>query len=337
MTAPRADFAGTLLPNGKVLLVGGQTTAADDTATAEVFDPVTQSFTSVAPMKTPRNGHTATLLPNGKVLVVGGSGRPGGDGLASAEIYDPAANTWSPAASMSQPRVHHAAALMANGRVIVVGGNSSPGPVEIYDPGTNTWTSASLPSNEPRPFGPTATALAGGRVMMVGGANGSAQTVNGDVWFYDPATQQMSFDQWYPLRSGVNWATAAPLPNGQVLIAGGEDSTNPSGAESSTDLFDPVSDKFAIGPPMNVGHCHHTMTVLNSGLLLVAGGRCGNQDSIAVSELFDPTTMRWSAAGALQDPRGFHVAVLLPDGRVLACGGIFPGGTIANSTELYTP
>lgn len=88
---------------------------------------------------------------------------------------------------------------------------------------------------------------------------------------------------------------------------------------------------------MSVAHCHHTMTTLKNGLILVAGGRCGTADSIATSELYDPATRKWWPAGDLQDPRGYQAAVMLADGRVLVAGGVFPGGWISGNTEIYIP
>jgi hypothetical protein len=279
-------------------------------------------------------------LTNGKVLVLGGSASPGGPGLASAEVYEPKDNTWSSLPPMSVGRVHHAAVLLSSStlvKVLVAGGTPVPSPVEIYSWSVNAWTSVTIASNNPRPFGPTTTELADGRVMIVGGANGGARTVNADIWLYDPATGQVTFSRSFPQQGGTNWATATRLDEGRVLVAGGEDSTAPAGAVSTTFIYDPAADAAPAGAPMNVGHCHHTMTVLQNGLVLVAGGRCGNHDSINVSELYDPASQTWHAASPLQDPRGYHVAALLPDGRVVAAGGIYPGGTIAQTTEIYTP
>ena len=92
---PRA----TLLHERKVLVTGGVDVNLDAvTASAEVYDPASNTWSEVASMNTPRIGHTATVLPNGKVLVTGG-GTP--TGLAtSAEVYDPESDTWSLVANM---------------------------------------------------------------------------------------------------------------------------------------------------------------------------------------------------------------------------------------------
>jgi hypothetical protein len=70
MSAAHTAHTATLLPDGKVLVVGGG---------AELYDPSTGSWTATANMNAAHTGHTATLLPDGKVLVVGGG----------AELYDP--------------------------------------------------------------------------------------------------------------------------------------------------------------------------------------------------------------------------------------------------------
>jgi hypothetical protein len=155
----------------------------------------------------------------------------------------------------------------------------------------------------------------------------------------------MGTDRFHTLGGGRNFATATLLGNGTLLFAGGQDSTSPAAALSTTDIYDVAMDgctsancnSFSAGAPMSVGHCHHTMSTLKNGLILVAGGRCGSADAIAVSELYDPATKRWWPAADLQDPRGYHAAVVLADGRVLVAGGVFPAGAISQNTEIYTP
>ena len=65
----RAAHAATLLPSGKVLVAGG-----DAFATAELYDPLTGTWSATGSMSISRFGHTLTLLPTGKVLVAGGGG-----------------------------------------------------------------------------------------------------------------------------------------------------------------------------------------------------------------------------------------------------------------------
>jgi hypothetical protein len=68
MAQPRELFPATRLINGQVLVAGGHCSCGvllQVTATAEIFDPVTESFQSTGPLLGPRYAHTAALLPNG--------------------------------------------------------------------------------------------------------------------------------------------------------------------------------------------------------------------------------------------------------------------------------
>src|SRR5689334_12285474 len=77
----RGEHTATLLPDGRVLVVGGQTDAANaNTALnkATIYNAQTNSWAEAATMTAARSGHTATLLPDGRVLVVGGESASGG-------------------------------------------------------------------------------------------------------------------------------------------------------------------------------------------------------------------------------------------------------------------
>src|SRR6516225_4614266 len=94
----RFIHTATLLPNGKVLVVGGTPDFTTPLSSAELYDPASGTLTATGTLNNARFFHTATLLPNGKVLVAGGtavgSGNAG-NGLSSAELYDPASGTWT--------------------------------------------------------------------------------------------------------------------------------------------------------------------------------------------------------------------------------------------------
>jgi N-acetylneuraminic acid mutarotase len=124
MATPRMDAFAILLPTRKVLVIGGRagSTPLQPLATAELYDPASNSWSLAGKMSVARTGHTATLLPGGQVLVTGGFAPSGGKTLASAEIYDPLSNAWSPVASMTVGRAGHVAALLQSGSVLVVGG-----------------------------------------------------------------------------------------------------------------------------------------------------------------------------------------------------------------------
>src|SRR5579859_346272 len=93
----RSGHTATLLPNGKVLVAGGENDV-DLIAEAEIYDPATGTWRFTGPMNLARTFHTATLLPNGKVLVAGGNNY---GSLTNAELYDPASETWTITGSMN--------------------------------------------------------------------------------------------------------------------------------------------------------------------------------------------------------------------------------------------
>ncbi len=74
METARAYHTATILPNGKVLIAGGGTDPSVPLASAELYDPVSKTFSPTGSMGTARAYHTATILPDGMVLIAGGTG-----------------------------------------------------------------------------------------------------------------------------------------------------------------------------------------------------------------------------------------------------------------------
>jgi N-acetylneuraminic acid mutarotase len=119
MNVGRSLFTAVLLPNGKVLAVGGCTDSGA-TATAELYDPGTGMWTLTGSMQYARclsQGQHAVALPSGNELVAGG------ESSATSQEYDPATGTWAVPVSMGKPRCGGGTAALHDGRVLVVGGD----------------------------------------------------------------------------------------------------------------------------------------------------------------------------------------------------------------------
>ena len=232
----RTDHTATLLDNGQVLVAGGYG-AAGYLASAELYDPVTKTWSATnGPLATARSGHTATLLSNGQVLVAGG--KNAGGWLGSAELYDPVEKTWSTTGAFTPARVWHTATLLGTGKVLVAGGSNSLGLTStvLYNPGTATWSNTTGPLAIASSYH-TATLLGTGKVLVAGGTN----IVNSrSVYFtrselYDPVPSTWSGTG--ALATGRCWHTATLLGAGQVLVAGGFNGSRLASAE----LYDPVA------------------------------------------------------------------------------------------------
>src|SRR6185369_8367153 len=127
--------------------------------------------------------------------------------------------------------------------------------------------------------------------------------------------------------------TATLLTNGQVLVAGGEDSSfEPTG---SAELYDPATGIWTATGSLGTGRQMHTATLLPNGMVLVVGGWNHGLGYLSSAELYDPAAGIWRRTGPLVTGRSAHTATSLPGGKVLVAGGFNPTGGGLASTELY--
>jgi N-acetylneuraminic acid mutarotase len=172
MNYPRSNHTATLLPNGKVLVVGGEDIHLLASSSAELYDPTTETWTETGKLNTSRAYHTATLLPNGKVLIMGGYDN-NFKFLSNAELFDPSNETFTVINSMKTARAYHTATLLTNGKVLVAGGmkeRDSMGilsSVELFDPSTEKWVPfGSLKISR---FDHAAALMQNGNILFTGG------------------------------------------------------------------------------------------------------------------------------------------------------------------------
>jgi len=178
MTYQRAGHSATLLPTGKIVVVGGMknTWGPDECHnTVEIYDIATNTWSAGGSLAYCRYDQAAHLLSNGKIMIVGGMGptatSPTKDvALDSCEAYDPASNVWTSEAPLPRAQAEPMSAVLSGDRVLVVGGDGeevAPKPGAIYDYNTGQWN-AIAPLDDARSFG-TATLLNDGRVLIHGG------------------------------------------------------------------------------------------------------------------------------------------------------------------------
>jgi hypothetical protein len=269
-------------------------------------------WTATGSMATARGDFSATLLADGRVLVAGG----GDDHTATgtAELYEPATGKWTRTGEMAVPRTRHTATLLRDGTVLVAGG---------YCPSPTRGCPSGFAGYDP-------------------------SGVIADAEIYDPRTGKWTVTG--PMHTARALHTATLLKDGRVLVAGAEHADTSfgwpepfqAGILASAEVYDPSTRKWSTTGDMTIARSQQLAAILPNGKVLVAGGigpvSATEHGLLASSELYDPSSGRWSPTGVLGTPRAYGgTATSLADGRVLLAGGDGPGDPALASAEVYDP
>lgn len=261
MGVPRSEHTATLIScgdcaqDGDILVTGGY--ERDDggrgdgipNATAEIFDPATETFSCVgegaepacsAVMSSPRWEHSAEPLGNGDVLIMGGADGDNfflpGPATNTTDIYNPASGIMSPGPVMNAGRNALATALLAAGplsnQVLVTGGFNANGratlaTAELFDPETGCFTcvgekagagcGASMTSSR---AAHEATVLHGGpsagEALITGGISFKARRILKTAEIFDPAAGR--FFKLPNMLAARNEHTATEMRSAQVSV-----------------------------------------------------------------------------------------------------------------------
>jgi Ca2+-binding RTX toxin-like protein len=204
MNVRRALHTATLLPNGQVLVAGGRwcpnaPPATCDftfrTATAELYNPATGTWTPTGSMNEARHTTASVLLFDGRVLVPAGFTN-GGNGF-NGDLYNVATGTWTLTSNMNFPRARQGAMLLQDGRVMVALGFPANQTTEIYDPVANDWDLAAPLTGFSSRFNYAYTVMPNGKVLIATGQTNPPSALTTRTDEYDPATN--------------TWSTQAPM------------------------------------------------------------------------------------------------------------------------------
>jgi hypothetical protein len=311
LVAGRRGPLAALLPNGKVLVVGGNPDVFGCVGwwslEVEIYDPGTG----------PANGHFVSLNP------------------LPIDPLDPANSPLHGTGYTNLTR-------LADGRILLSGGQScdqtqtvcNPAS-EIYDSsvgpnGTFTPTSATIPFGQ----GSTATLLPNGQVLFAGGEIETATTApvpSSAAGLYDPVAD--TFAATGSMIVARDGATAVLLPTKGVLISGGRDNSN--SIVASAEIYDPGTAAFhPTAHPMTTARLGHTATLLADGQhVLIVGGQAAAW--LATAELYDSDADTFTSTGSMTVARSAFTSTLLVGGPVLVVGNsdLAPGYT----ADLYMP
>ena len=194
--------------------------------------------------------------------------------------------------------------------------------------------SQDAPPARPNPPGQSATLLADGATLLLGGAGPHGPS--GAAWLA-PAAGGAAVALVESLHYPRAWHTATALADGSVAIIGG---VGPDGKTVATaERFDPISLSFsAIAVNGLTPRSHHTGTLLSDGAMLIVGGLSADGTTLGSAQLWNPRSGRvTSLNNGMSVARRDQHATLQADGEVLIEGGVDAAGRPVTTSELYDP
>ena len=266
----------SILADGRTLVVGGHVENFIGIQDANVFDPVSQSWTAAASMASPRWYPTATSLPDGRVLVTSGATTCSTCIADIPEVYDPATNTWTQLtnAQLTLP-LYPFMFVLPDGRVLNAGSDEASIETRVLDVQAQTWTMV-----DPVPVGGGSAAMyRPGRVIKSGSPADvdvpSTASVS-STWVIDVTQPSPAWRETAPMAFPRGHHNLTILPDGTVLVVGGGRSTDGvdlAQAVYEAELWSPATETWSTMAAMQVPRLYHsTALLLPDGRVLVAGG-----------------------------------------------------------------
>jgi eukaryotic-like serine/threonine-protein kinase len=221
----------------------------------------------------------------------------------------------------------------------------TPVPTPAYTGPTGVWLSRGTLKGPA--WGPGAVQLADGRVDIFTMVVGTHHTGSLSTWLLDPDTGEPTAG---PSMTAVHAVPGtAVLNDGSVIAVGGWGGSKGNDPLTVAEMMDGATGKWHKIAPMLERRSQSTVTELNDGKILVAGGwdtyTSGVWTATNGSEIYDRSTDTWHAAGLMNSSRALAAATRLKDGRVLVSGGsVEYSGTsgaasqiVLNTSEIFDP
>jgi hypothetical protein len=283
-----------------------------------------------------------TFLPDGTLLSAGGNlAYPGAGhgnlGRADCLGFDPVGGEWRKLGSMAHGRWYPTLLPLQDGKVLAVSGlNDTDGGLnptfEVYDPAADHWHGLPVPQGGlffGMPLYAHLFLLRDGRVLFTGGRMDDPNP-QGPVTM-DLTTNPVTITGLPGLDDPVsrNQSASVLLPPAQdqrfMLIGGGpDDASNATGSTAVIDMK-AAHPQFVPGAAMSLPRMHLNAVLLPDRTVFVSGGALAREEKVVArleSEIYEPVTDSWRIGAAASIVRLYHsVALLLPDGRVVAAGG----------------
>lgn len=331
MATARWAHTATVLSSGRVLVAGGITGGAV-LASAEIYDPTSNTWASTGSMHVARASHTATPLASGATILVAG-GDDNTQALSSAETYSVTSGTWTSTGAMTGSRDYHDAWALDSTHVLVAGGASWTATTwnvlatsAIFTSTTNTWA-ATGSLYQARVFAMSTSY--GTTPVVAGGDNGTTVLATSE-------TYSTTFNTWGVTLGQMTTARE----NAVMMMTGGTTATAFGGTDYSGN---PIATTESIGFLALAWTGSKSLTTARDlaaiatygGASLVIGGGATSGASLATTEQFNSAVTTVSAGPTLSHPRWGHTATALSSGHVLVTGGLDPSTNVSlASAEL---
>lgn len=349
MPVARTHAALVRLNDDQALLIGGMEKLQPDqefqlSRRVDLINLKTLGFTQLRSMDHARKDFAIVQLVDGRIMLAGGKTGPDEEGSRLVEIFDPVRNVWVSGGELRAARQRVHAHLLADGRVLLMDGGASedgnratpPRPAsEIWDSSSNSWAWG------PEPYG-------FGLLPVMRTPQGWIVAANndGDLEVLDPEAKR-----WYPTSAESIGGEILALPQGdkQWVFFSRNGGVFPA-PESAL--------KPALTRLKSWSRPGEVKLSLDSGLELRVGGvkmRHGCEDddcsddqpslegmpsnaiAVGVTRIVDGKSRQWVQGLPLNHPRVLHVLHALPDGRVLAVGGVSQEAGKALPAEVWSP
>ncbi len=285
-----------------------------------------------------------TILADGRVLSAGGTQdyNAGNDlGQRDVAMFDPVTQQWANTAPMANGRWYPQLLVLPDGHVLTVSGknefNGDLNPLfEIFDPAAQQWIQHNRPQSPDfngLPFYAHLFLMADGRIFFSGGRMDDGRFQRAGIMAFAP--DRIDFKVVPAIVDGAlrNQSSSVLLPPAQdqrVMIVGGgpnDDRTSATGAAEVVDLKQP-NPAYQMTMPLSLPRIHLNAVLLPDRTVFVSGGAIVHEETgippIArlQSEIYDPATDTWRPGAVAGVVRMYHsVALLMPDGRVMATSG----------------
>jgi hypothetical protein len=318
-----------LLPDGRVFVAGGHNMADYmGLKNSTIFDPTTLTWTAGPLMTYGRWYPTVTSLPDGRMLVSSGAINCDGCNATVPEIYNPKTNTWTQltTASLNIPIYPHMFVL-PDGRVLNTGSYELPLATRALNVNAQSWTTIDPTVLD----ADTAVMYLPGKILKSGTSadsdapykNAAATSYVIDMTAGAPAWQSVS-----PMHFARSYHNSTILPDGNVVIMGGEGTTNPfdqSTAVYAAEMWSPTTQTYTVMASEQIARVYHsTALLLPDGRVLMGGsGEYGtgsidqlNAEIYSPPYLFKgarptvtstPTTLTYNAQFTIQTPDAANI------------------------------